>query len=288
MKIDAIMPLNVGAIIEEFGYCVFDIDNSKKKSPNDPIVTQYNIVVMCYSGESTVEANMHTLTIRKGDCMNLVNMFFMRTLSMSNDFKARVLMCSRQFAMESVIGIPIEYVESMMSTPVINLSGTSEWLMLDNFFENLYLLQSERLLVKHNDVITSVYRSIIILLTQHKMRDEGGPLITQFSQADLFFRKFIDLVYENVENEHEVAYYAEKLHVNPKYLSEICKQKSGHKAKEVISAFLIAKIKRELLTSGKSVKTVAYDYGFADQSSMGKFFNKMTGMSPSEFKLKNL
>ena len=43
-----------------------------------------------------------------------------------------------------------------------------------------------------------------------------------------------------------------------------------------------------MVMSRKSIKTISYEYGFSDQSSMGKFFNKMTGMSPSDFKLENL
>ena len=54
--------------------------------------------------------------------------------------------------------------------------------------------------------------------------------------------------------------------------------------KEIISTFLISKIKQEMIMSGKTIKDIAYEYGFADQSSMGKFFYKMTGMSPRDFK----
>jgi YesN/AraC family two-component response regulator len=64
----------------------------------------------------------------------------------------------------------------------------------------------------------------------------------------------------------------------------LCKLKGGRKAKEIITSFLISKIKQEMIMSGKSIKTIAYEYGFSDQSSMGKFFSKNTGMSPSEFR----
>ena len=81
-----------------------------------------------------------------------------------------------------------------------------------------------------------------------------------------------------------MAFYAGKLSITAKYLNEVCKNKGGYKAKEMISLFLISKIKQEILMSGKSIKNIAYEYGFADQSSMGKFFSKITGMSPGEFK----
>ena len=105
-----------------------------------------------------------------------------------------------------------------------------------------------------------------------------------FSQGDVYFRKFVELIDIHVKQQHEVTFYANELHITAKYLSEVCKQKWGYKAKEMISLFLISKIKQEIVMSGKSIKSIAYEYGFADQSSMGKFFNKMTGKSPGEFK----
>lgn len=40
------------------------------------------------------------------------------------------------------------------------------------------------------------------------------------------------------------------------------------------------------MITGKSMKVIAYEYNFADQSSLGKFFRKMTGESPSAYKKK--
>ena len=54
--------------------------------------------------------------------------------------------------------------------------------------------------------------------------------------------------------------------------------------KDIISKFLVARIKRELIISGNSVQRIAYDFNFCDQSSLGKFFKKATGMSPVAFR----
>ena len=50
----------------------------------------------------------------------------------------------------------------------------------------------------------------------------------------------------------------------------------------------MARIKRELLISGNSVQRIAYDFNFCDQSSLGKFFKKETGMSPNTFLMAKL
>ena len=51
----------------------------------------------------------------------------------------------------------------------------------------------------------------------------------------------------------------------------------------MISIILANQIKRDILESGDSIKGLAYKYGFADQSSLGKFFRKMTGLSPIKY-----
>ena len=43
-------------------------------------------------------------------------------------------------------------------------------------------------------------------------------------------------------------------------------------------------IKRELMYTDKSMKQLAAEFNFADQSSLGKFFRKLTGQSPLTFK----
>ena len=72
MKNNTLVPANLEALIDKYGYCVFDINLSNKKEPTEPLATQYNIMMMCYSGEMTIEANMRTITIKKGDCLPLL------------------------------------------------------------------------------------------------------------------------------------------------------------------------------------------------------------------------
>ena len=278
--------MNFDQQIEKYGYCILDVDG-KSEMAQETISTQYNIMVMCHCGSATIEANMQELTIAQGDCLNLINVLNMRTLSMSDNFKARIMVASRNFSIDATMGIPTEYMEQVFLTPVIHIDDDARWLLLNNCFENLFLTQEQPLLVKHNEVTGSFFRAIVIVLAHISMMRTGGTVVTHYSQADVYFRRFIDLIYAHVDREHEVTFYGSKLNISPKYLSTISKLKCGRNAKDVISLFLISHIKRDIILTGKSIKTIAYDYGFADQSSLAKFFNKMTGMSPSQSKEQN-
>ena len=268
--------------IEKHGYCVFDLTKAKDKDAITPISAKYQCIILCTSGAATLEANMQRITLKKGDCLCFNNVLYKRSLDMDYDFSAKVLVCDRSYAFDAIVGIPTGYVELIFTMPLVKVEESNLLRLITSYFEILDLLQYERLGLKHSEVASSAFRSLLILMAGIRGGNDSQNFI--FSHGDIYFKQFVELIDAHVKQEHEVAFYANKLNITAKYLSEVCKSKSGFKAKEIISTFLISKLKQEIVMSGKSIKTIAYEYGFADQSSMGKFFSKITGMSPGEFK----
>ena len=268
--------------IDQNGYVIFDLTRDTDSDSTTPIETKYTAVLFCTQGEATIEANMENYHLRRGDCLCVGNILYKRTTHMSEDFKARVLICFNTFALDSVVGIPVGFMESLYTKPAVNIEDEVVLTILSNYFDNLEQLQHFNMGIRHNELVVLAFRSIVLLMAMLRGDSDNNRVV--YGQGDVYFRSFINLIDRQVKNNHEVAYYAEQLHITPKYLSEVCKLKSGHKAKEIISSFLISKIKQEIIMSNKSIKAIAYEYGFADQSSMGKFFSKMTGQSPGDFR----
>lgn len=270
-------------IIKKNGYYIFDLIKNNDSDSITPIETKYTAIVLCLQGEAKIEANMESYHLNKGDCLCLGNVLYKSTIYMSEDFKARILICLNNFVFDSIVGIPLGVMESIYIKPNVNISNIDILNIITNHFDNLTIMQNMNLGVRQTELVALTFRSIILLMAMLR-KDDLNINKSVYGQGDVYFRKFIELIENHVKREHEVAFYANILHITPKYLSEICKQKSGHKAKEIISSFLISKLKQEIVMSGKSIKTIAYEYGFSDQSSMGKFFTKMTGMSPGDFR----
>lgn len=98
-----------------------------------------------------------------------------------------------------------------------------------------------------------------------------------------YVRDFMQLVHAHHRQERGVAFYASKLFISPKYLSLIIKQSTGRSAAEWIDEYVILEAKNLLRFSGKNVQQIAYEMNFSNQSSFGKYFKHLTGMSPTEF-----
>lgn len=272
--------------IELKGYRAVEVRN-RGTLPTHSVVTKYNAVILCDEGECEAEVNMTRLHLVKGSRVLLSHVMVERVIKMSPDFHAWILVVSDSFSLNVAMGIPTEMLAGIFRNPVKQVTDPAEWEMLNNFMRNIMLydkLSSSRHSV---EMAGAILRCILLMEAEIESQESSVHERARFTMADTYFRNFISLIEQHVKQEHEVTFYAEQLNITPKYLSEISKQKSGYKAKEIISSILVTQIKRDILISGKSMKTMAFDYGFADQSSLGKFFRKLTGQSPSAFKRAN-
>ncbi len=81
-----------------------------------------------------------------------------------------------------------------------------------------------------------------------------------------------------------VTLLAEKLHLSPKYLSEMLRIQTNKTAQQHIHERLIEKAKEKLTTTSLSVSEVAYELGFEHPQSFSKLFKTKINFSPLEFR----
>lgn len=88
---------------------------------------------------------------------------------------------------------------------------------------------------------------------------------------------------ENIDRD-EIAAIA---YITPNYLSKRFHTEVGMSIREYINLLRINEAKRLLLTTDKSVSTIAMDIGFENISYFSTVFRKLTGLSPKEWKSGN-
>lgn len=104
------------------------------------------------------------------------------------------------------------------------------------------------------------------------------------SREQRLFTDFIHLVSEFAPEHHTIEFYASRLCITPRYLSTVVKQASGRSAKQWIDEALVTRIKIDLLHTEKPITSISDDMNFPNQSFFTKFFKRMTGMTPSQFR----
>ena len=101
--------------------------------------------------------------------------------------------------------------------------------------------------------------------------------------SDYTFEAFMQLLREH-PHEREVQWYAEQLKISPKYLSEICKERSGKSASQWIADVTVSEIKHLLLNTTMPIHKIAEVMEFPNASFFCQYTKKHTGLTPNHFR----
>lgn len=106
----------------------------------------------------------------------------------------------------------------------------------------------------------------------------------QSSQPSDIFTKFLDMLQNAEAKHHTVEYFASQLCITPKYLTLVCKQKSGKTALEWITEYTLSDIKYYLKSTSLSMKEIADRTGFPNTSFFGTYVRRHFGMTPMQYR----
>lgn len=84
-----------------------------------------------------------------------------------------------------------------------------------------------------------------------------------------------------------VAYFADRLHRSPNYFGDLIKKETGISAQEYIHNRIIQEAKDRISDKNKSINQIAFELGFRYPQHFSRFFKKMVGLSPNEFRTEN-
>lgn len=94
------------------------------------------------------------------------------------------------------------------------------------------------------------------------------------------------LVSKHFVHKRKVADYADMLHLSADRLNKIIKSQSGKTAHELIDEMILIEAKAQLMHTPLAVSEIAYQLNFTDPSHFNKFFKKLTGVTPLQFRSK--
>ncbi|MEM9935495.1 MAG: helix-turn-helix domain-containing protein [Bacteroidota bacterium] len=101
------------------------------------------------------------------------------------------------------------------------------------------------------------------------------------------FLQFQKLVATKYMETRKASDYAIMLNMTYKQLNELCKELTKKTTKEYIDNYVVLEAKRLLAISNMSkvpIKKIAYECGFSETTNFLKFFKKIMGVTPAQFK----
>ena len=111
--------------------------------------------------------------------------------------------------------------------------------------------------------------------------EKSDPFISNRSSV---CHKFKSLLFEHYRRQHKIHFYAERLSISTIYLSRIIREETGQTVYGHITGLLCSDAKKLLSCSKYDIQNIAYVLGFADQASFSRFFKRLAGMSPKDYR----
>ena len=97
--------------------------------------------------------------------------------------------------------------------------------------------------------------------------------------------RFIELLDSGIYREHrEVSYYADKLCVTPKYLSEISKKVSGYAANYWINRYTSLDISRLLRDRSLTFVQISDMFHFSSPAYFSRYVQRTLGLNPTQYR----
>ncbi|WP_454060411.1 helix-turn-helix domain-containing protein [Elizabethkingia ursingii] len=132
----------------------------------------------------------------------------------------------------------------------------------------------------HKEIIHGiVYSMLNIIGSLYDHTDQHSASST--NKLNLRFRKAVS---QHAIKERDLGFYADLLHIHPKYLSKVIRAETGRTASEWIQQQVILEAKILLQKANLSIKDVSELLHFPEQSTFGKYFKKYAGKSPNEYR----
>lgn len=106
----------------------------------------------------------------------------------------------------------------------------------------------------------------------------------QLRPADIY-NQYMSLIAAHYQEAHDVAYYASRLCISTRYLSQITSRTVSKTPKQVIDSYIMQQARTLLDTTRLTIQEVAYRLGFSSQAMFSKFFKNQCGRTPSNYRV---
>lgn len=254
-------------------------------SVGEPIRCNHQLLILCRAGELSIEKNYTTFTICKDTLLIVTPLDIIMLKSCSPDFECTVLATPPAVLTAMLADFDMARFDFIRRCPMITLKEK----YLKFFSHSFELLKSVHELVpkdKFNSVAVKQLASYMIILNHYftECYDNKGEFREYVSRKRELFGKFIKALIDSHSLSREVLFYANELGVSCGYLNEVCNEVSNHSVKEIIDTAVATRLKYELSYTSKTIQELADEYNFPSQSYFCRYYKRVTGMTPSDFR----
>lgn len=251
--------------------------------PTEPRRMNFILIGLCIKGEVMYQLDTQKQVIKPGDILIVSDRHVVDSYRHSDDMEGLCIMMSVHFFREIIQNVSDVSSLFLFSRqhPVMSLEQKE----IETFKEYFQVIK-QKICDQGNHFRKDLIKTLLLAMFYdlsniiYRVQNNGKPQ----TRADAIFTHFIKLVEKNYRQERRVGWYAAQLNITPKHLSETVKNASRRTPNEWIDDYVTLELRVLLKNSTKTIKEIAQELNFPNQSFLGKFFKEHVGVSPSKYR----
>ena len=246
-----------------------------------PFRMDVTVGIICIKGTTECSINLKPYTV-SGPCLiTILPGQIIEYKSISDDFTGSIVVMFSKFTDNLMLNASerLPLFLSFRENPFIPLDEKMLERMI-SFFELLKNMAQ----AKDHPYRLEVVRYLMLAYLYGANDLHILPNNRKFSHQEALVEKFLHLVQTHHKEERGLKFYANKLNVTPKHLSKVIKENSGKPANDWIDDHVALEAKALLKSTNMTIQQISDELNFPSQSFFGKYFKRVTGMSPKEYK----
>lgn len=248
-----------------------------------PQVLTYGAILICRKGKAMLNVNYKDWELYEGAVITLFPNDVVE-LKVDGDFEVEILKYNLSLLREASLQLEQTVYSSLredrcrQDTPVVTNIINGMFGLLKVYFD-----QSECTCI--SQLVLCQLKAFFIGFHEYLQRNpQYRPDEVKSYRVRELFNRFMMLLEKDYKISRDVNYYAEKMNISSKYLTNIVNQVTGHTPKTIIDQYVILQLKLHLKRSTQSIKEMAWEFHFADVSFFCRYFKKHTGLTPQQIR----
>ena len=251
---------------------------------DDDCCNEYLVHALCTGGGCKFAFNGQEFEMREGGLMIVRKGKLINWMHPSADFKVKIIYITSDFIKlctpQSNYGIKGQL--ALFLNPVMRLTPEQQEVCLGDFNMVEQRLGSTGHHFHRDMLITCVQMLILDFFDFHSHLYDGTDVSTQ---SAAIMNRFISMLEDGIYRHHrEVSYYADRICVTSKYLSEVSKKVSGYAANYWINRYTTLDIARLLRNKSLTFARISDMFGFSSPAYFSRYVQRNLGMNPTEYR----
>lgn len=253
---------------------------------DEPQVLTYGAILICRKGNAVLNINYKDWSLPEKAVITLFpnDVVLLKTLPSPTAFEVEMLKYDTSLLREASLQMEHTVYSSLredrcrQDSPVVTN-------IIDAMFSllKIYFRQAECTCL--SQLVLCQLKAFFIGFHEYLQRNPQfrADEVKSYRVRELFNR-FMMLMERDYKTSRDVGYYAEKMNISPKYLTNIVKIVTAHTPKTIIDQYTILQLKMQLKRTNLSIKELAWAYHFTDVSFFCRYFKKHTGLTPQQIR----